>query len=168
MKIMPVFLLLLIALTGFAQRPVYTVANLHSHNDYEKPFPFWEAYSQGFGSIEADIFLQGNNLLIAHDTIQVKLGKTLDSFYLQPLQQCIQKNNGYPYANPTRSLQLLIADTDYPSVFEVIYPGNATNGQFFRRFLYPVVEQTLNTNSYKAAVARQGADLFLTKIWWDK
>jgi DNA-directed RNA polymerase specialized sigma24 family protein len=77
---------------------------------------------------------------------------------LNTLMRKIQSENKYT----------AIADTDYPSVFEVIYPGNATNGQFFRRFLYPVVEQTLNTNSYKAAVARQGADLFLTKIWWDK
>lgn len=58
--------------------------------------------------------------------------------------------------------------TGYPKLVPNNYPGNATNGQFFRRFLYPVVEQTLNTNSYKAAVARQGADLFLTRIWWDK
>lgn len=58
--------------------------------------------------------------------------------------------------------------TSYPRLVPNNYPGNATNGQFFRRFLYPVVEQTLNTNSYKAAVARQGADLFLTRSWWDK
>ncbi len=108
MKIMPFFFLLLIVYTAFAQPRVYTVANLHSHNDYEKPFPFWEAYNQGFGSIEADIFLQQNKLVIAHDTIQLKLGRTLDSFYLQPLQRCIQKNNGYPYASPMQSLQLLI------------------------------------------------------------
>ena len=58
--------------------------------------------------------------------------------------------------------------TGFPKLVPNNYPGNATNGQFFRRFLYPVVEQTLNTTSYKAAVARQGADLFLTRIWWDK
>lgn len=108
MKIIYTFLLLIIPVFGFTQPPVYTVANLHSHNDYEKPYPFWEAYNQGFGSIEADVFLQGNNLVIAHDTIQLKLGRTLDSFYLQPLQQCIQKNNGYPYASKNFSLQLLI------------------------------------------------------------
>lgn len=108
MKILPLFLLLITGFKGIAQPSTYTVANLHSHNDYEKPFPFWEAYNQGFGSIEADIFLQGNNLVIAHDTFQLKLGRTLDSFYLQPLQRCIQKNNGYPYAGTTRALQLLI------------------------------------------------------------
>ena len=58
--------------------------------------------------------------------------------------------------------------TGYPKLVPNNYPGNATNGQFFRRFLYPVVEQTLNTSSYNAAVARQGADAFLTRTWWDK
>lgn len=58
--------------------------------------------------------------------------------------------------------------TGYPKLVPNNYPGNATNGQFFRRFLYPVIEQTLNTKSYTAAVARQGADLFGTRIWWDK
>ncbi|MEO6315176.1 MAG: alkaline phosphatase, partial [Chitinophagaceae bacterium] len=92
----------------FAQPATYTVANLHSHNDYEKQFPFWEAYNQGFGSIEADVFLRENKLLIAHDTIQLKMGRTFDSFYLQPLQQCIKKNNGFPYADHQRQLQLLV------------------------------------------------------------
>ena len=102
------FLLLLIYTVSAAQPSSYTVANLHSHNDYEKPFPFWEAYNQGYGSIEADIFLYRDNLIIAHDTTQRKLGRSLDSFYLQPLQQCIIKNNGYPYADRARMLQLLI------------------------------------------------------------
>ena len=102
------FALIFIGTTAFAQARVYTAANLHAHNDYEKPFPFWAAYNQGFGSIEADVFLRGNNLIIAHDSIQVKMGRTLDSFYLKPLQACIIKNNGYPYADHTRELQLLV------------------------------------------------------------
>src|SRR5690348_16181934 len=99
-----IILLLFINTAVFAQPIVYTTANLHAHNDYEKPFPFWAAYNQAFGSIEADIFLRGKRLIIAHDTIQAKLGRTLDSFYLQPLQQCIKKNGGYPYADHTREL----------------------------------------------------------------
>jgi len=86
----------------------YTVANLHSHNDYEKSKPFTGAYDKGFGSIEADIFLFGGQLIIAHDTIQRAWGRTLDTFYLAPLQARIEKNNGYPYADKTHSLQLLI------------------------------------------------------------
>jgi alkaline phosphatase len=103
-----IILLLLVAAVAHGQPAAYTAANLHSHNDYEKPFPFWEAYNQGYGSIEADIFLYGGNLVIAHDTLQRARGRTLDSLYLQPLQQCIIKNKGYPYPGHDRMLQLLI------------------------------------------------------------
>jgi hypothetical protein len=58
--------------------------------------------------------------------------------------------------------------TGYPALIPNNYPGNLTGGQIFKRFLYPSSEQTLNTPSYNAAVARQGADNFLTPIWWDK
>ena len=101
-------LLLLAGNWAVGQSPVYNPGNLHSHNDYEKPFPFSEAYNQGFGSIEADIFLQPGNLIVAHDTAQLKLRRTLDSLYLQPLEQCIRKNNGYPYPDHRRVLQLLV------------------------------------------------------------
>ncbi|MEP6749484.1 MAG: phosphatidylinositol-specific phospholipase C/glycerophosphodiester phosphodiesterase family protein [Bacteroidota bacterium] len=107
-KIVAIFLFFIFSSEAFAQPSAYTPVNLHSHNDYEKAFPYWEAYNQGYGSIEADIFLKGNNLIIAHDTNQLKMGRTLDSFYLQPLQQCILKNNGYPYADKSKLLQLLI------------------------------------------------------------
>jgi len=37
-----------------------------------------------------------------------------------------------------------------------------------RRILYPSNEQTVNAASRDEAVARQGADTYLTRIWWDK
>lgn len=58
--------------------------------------------------------------------------------------------------------------TGYPALIPNNYPGNLTGGQIFRRFLYPPSEQTLNTSSYNDAIARQGADNFLTRMWWDK
>lgn len=58
--------------------------------------------------------------------------------------------------------------TGYPALVPNNYPGNATGGKIFRRFLYPVSEQTLNGASYNAAISRQGADDFMTKMWWDK
>ncbi|THU41113.1 SusD/RagB family nutrient-binding outer membrane lipoprotein [Niastella caeni] len=58
--------------------------------------------------------------------------------------------------------------TGYPALVPNNYPGNATGGKFFRRGLYPLSEQNLNAESYKAAVSRQGSDEFLTRIWWDK
>ena len=102
-------LLLLLAVNTISAQPLaYHAGNLHSHNDYEKPFPFSEAYNQGFGSIEADIFLRAGNLIVAHDTAQLKWHRTLDSLYLQPLQKCIRTNKGYPFADHGKVLQLLI------------------------------------------------------------
>jgi hypothetical protein len=40
--------------------------------------------------------------------------------------------------------------------------------QIPRRIPYPSNEQTVNAASRDEAVARQGADTYLTKIWWDK
>ncbi|HKO80585.1 MAG TPA: alkaline phosphatase, partial [Chitinophagaceae bacterium] len=102
------FLLVLAWSTSGAQPSVYSVANAHSHNDYEKEFPFWLAYNRGFGSIEADIFLHHDKLIVAHDSSQLLLNRTLDSLYLQPLQNCITKNNGNVFADRGRQLQLLV------------------------------------------------------------
>ncbi|RYY28669.1 MAG: SusD/RagB family nutrient-binding outer membrane lipoprotein [Sphingobacteriaceae bacterium] len=58
--------------------------------------------------------------------------------------------------------------TGYPALVPNNYVGNATGGLIFRRMLYPISEQNLNTTAYQAAIARQGADSFLTRMWWDK
>lgn len=58
--------------------------------------------------------------------------------------------------------------TGYPALVPNNYPNNATGGKIFRRMLYPQSEQNLNADAYKTAVARQGADDLLTRMWWDK
>lgn len=58
--------------------------------------------------------------------------------------------------------------TGYPALVPNNYPTNATGGQIFRRFEYPISEQNLNTDNYNAAVSRQGPDNLMTRIWWDK
>lgn len=125
---------LLAGITGFAQSGLYTVAQAHSHNDYEKEFPFWEAYNRGFGSIEVDIFLSDGELIVAHDLKQVALRKSLEAVYLQPLSQCIQHNNGNVYADTSRVLQLLVdiktdATTTLQKLVEVVqhYPAIIAN-----------------------------------------
>lgn len=86
----------------------YSVANTHSHNDYEQAIPFWLAWQAGFGSIEADIWLQEGRVLIGHNREEIKAGRTLEEYYIKPLLSCLQKNNGHPYSDTTRRLQMLI------------------------------------------------------------
>ncbi len=56
----------------------------------------------------------------------------------------------------------------YPVLTAVNYPGNYTNGVIPRRLQYPSSEPGINGTNYNEAVARQGADKFVTKVWWDK
>ena len=86
----------------------YTAANAHSHNDYEQQNPFFEAYGEQFGSIEADIFLKNGHVLVAHDTTELTEQRTLEGMYLIPLANFIEKNGGYAYKDSSRKLQLLI------------------------------------------------------------
>ncbi len=92
-----------------AQPKTYSVSNAHSHNDYEQPIPFWEAYNAGFGSIEADIFLVNDELLVAHTPAELLTKKRrLDTLYLVHIRDNIRKNHGHPYANSSKKLQILI------------------------------------------------------------
>ncbi|MBS1575802.1 MAG: alkaline phosphatase [Bacteroidetes bacterium] len=86
----------------------YSVANAHSHNDYNNPIPFYAAYTEGFGSIEADILLQDGILYVGHSTDDIKYKRTLEDYYIKPLLAGVRKNNGFPYADGSKSLQLLI------------------------------------------------------------
>ncbi|HKG69564.1 MAG TPA: hypothetical protein VKA92_11895, partial [Segetibacter sp.] len=101
----------IISISTFAQPYNYTTSNAHSHNDYEQKFPFWNAYNNGFGSIEADIFLVKDNdeLLVAHSSQELAIRKMrLDSSYLIPIVNCVKKNKGYPYSDKSKKLQILV------------------------------------------------------------
>jgi alkaline phosphatase len=102
------YCLLLLYTGSFAQPVVYSTANAHSHNDYEQPVPLYTAYYSGFGSIEADIFLLNDSLLVAHTAKDLYKYRSLENLYLKPLQAFIENNNGFVYADTSRKLQLMI------------------------------------------------------------
>ncbi len=105
-----VFALWALVLGGFplfAQQKI-TVANAHSHNDYERPGAFTLAHGAGFGSVEADIHLKNGILYVAHDDVDIDQHKTLESVYLQPLDKVLKQNKGRVYADKKKGLQLLV------------------------------------------------------------
>jgi len=71
-------------------------------------------------------------------------------------------------ANYTRGLEGYTTwrRLDYP-IFNLPESTTAYN-QIPVRFTYPVNEQTLNTDKYKAAATAIGGDLVTTKLFWDK
>lgn len=108
MKQILFLLFLLSSKFAFGQTTHYSAQNAHSHNDYEQAFPFWQAWQERFGSIEVDLFLYNGQLLVAHDSGQLKKRRRFDSLYLQPLQQCLQQNKGHIYPDSTLSLQIMV------------------------------------------------------------
>jgi Starch-binding associating with outer membrane len=55
----------------------------------------------------------------------------------------------------------------YPVLVPINPVGNETNGVIPRRLKYSPNEFGVNPN-VNEAVARQGADLYITRVWWDK
>ncbi|MDQ3291805.1 MAG: alkaline phosphatase, partial [Bacteroidota bacterium] len=86
----------------------YTSAQVHAHNDYQQPLPFYNAIKHQVGSIEADVFLVNDELYVAHEAEEINPERTLDALYLKPLETLIKENKGFPYPDPKAKLQFLI------------------------------------------------------------
>ena len=77
----------------------------HAHNDYEHARPLLDALDHGFASIEADVYLVGGQLLVAHNLKDVQPGRTLEALYLDPLRARATQNGGRVYrGGPTITL----------------------------------------------------------------
>jgi hypothetical protein len=81
---------------------------IHAHNDYQKPEPLTYVLRYQAFSIEADIFLSENRLLVAHEISELSKAKTLDSFYLQPIIELFRKNGGTISADSNYAPVLMI------------------------------------------------------------
>jgi alkaline phosphatase len=106
--IFPLMALLAIGFRSIAQPAGITQIQAHSHNDYEQDIPFWRAYYQNFGSIEADIILRNDTLFTAHDEHGINPKRTFLELYLKPIVSQVTKHGGSVYPAKQQDLQLLI------------------------------------------------------------
>ncbi len=96
-------------------------SNGHSHNDYKQQIPLLEAYYSGLGAIEADVFYRNGELFVAHDSTEIKPGRTLKKIYIDPLVAFFKENGNKPYANASQKLQLVIdIKEDYKNVLATL------------------------------------------------
>jgi len=79
---------------SLAAGEVTPLPRAHAHNDYEHPRPLLDALDHGFTSVEADVWLVGDALLVAHDEDKVRPGRDLRSLYLDPLRQRVAARGG--------------------------------------------------------------------------
>jgi hypothetical protein len=90
-----------VAIALGSQQPTAAIPlrHTHAHNDYEHPRPLLDALDQGFTSVEGDIFLVGDQLLIGHNSSSLKPERTLEKLYLDPLRELARANGGRVYRN---------------------------------------------------------------------
>ncbi len=80
----------------------------HSHNDYTRKRPLYDALETGFMSVEVDVFYRNGKFLVAHTVLGIRKRKTLEKLYLEPLQKIANKNSGKIYPNSAAPLELMI------------------------------------------------------------
>jgi hypothetical protein len=68
---------------------------VHSHNDYWRRIPLFEALGSGCISVEADVHLKDDELYVAHTSLAMHTGHpmTLREMYLDPLQRILDDRN---------------------------------------------------------------------------
>lgn len=93
--------------SAFANGPT-PLRNGFAHNDYCHKRPLSEALENGFTNIEADIFLVGDKLIVAHIFPYFKGSRTLEALYLRPLFERITKNANRVFAGYNSPVTLMI------------------------------------------------------------
>ena len=85
----------------------------HSHNDYQRKVPLYDALAAGCTSVEADIFYSPRDLLVGHTVKSLTQARTLRSLYLDPLFSILSHQN--PSSN---ALDDPNASNDLHGIFE--------------------------------------------------
>ncbi|KAF8474022.1 hypothetical protein BDZ91DRAFT_345631 [Kalaharituber pfeilii] len=115
---------------------------LHSHNDYWRKVPLFDAISVGCISVEADIwkFDGDDELYVGHELSSLTKNRTLNSLYIEPLISILARQNpttefvngSYTYngifdTSPSQTLNLYLdlktdPDHTYPAILRHLYP----------------------------------------------
>lgn len=94
----------------------------HAHNDYLHPRPLLDALDRGFGSVEVDVHLVGQELLVAHDAEDVDSLRTLEGLYLAPLREWISRNDGVVHEGTPPLILLIDIKTDAEATYARLHP----------------------------------------------
>jgi hypothetical protein len=91
----------------------------HSHNDYWRRVPLFDALRAGCTGVEADVWLFDNDLYVGHNTASLTRNRTFTSLYIDPIVKILEHQNpstefyngtdhGVFDTDPGKSLTLLV------------------------------------------------------------
>ena len=118
----------------------------HSHNDYWRQEPLFSALYAGCTGVEADVWLYNEDLFVGHSAASLTPNRTLQSLYINPLIEILDKQNpihdlhpnpdtprnGVFDTNPKQNLVLLIdfkgdGNQVWPYVYQQLEPLRQKN-----------------------------------------
>ena len=102
------------------QKPVKPILRGHAHNDYEHPRPCFDALDNGFCSMEADVFLVKETLLVAHSVFQLKPERTLETLYFEPLRERARRFDGKIFPDAERFYLWIDLKTEAASTYAAL------------------------------------------------
>ncbi|KAI1006012.1 hypothetical protein K3495_g2213 [Podosphaera aphanis] len=85
--------------------------SIHSHNDYWQPIPFYSALSVGAISIESDVWLYNDTLLVGHEQAALTPTRSFENLYIQPILDVLSRQNP--------SVSTFSPGTSYNGVFDM-------------------------------------------------
>ncbi|KAF3384119.1 Altered inheritance of mitochondria protein 6 [Talaromyces pinophilus] len=100
----------------------------HSHNDYTRDIPLYDALSTGCMSVEADVWLHSGNLRVAH-TDPGNSGPTIQDLYINPLLALLDaqnpnggnRNGVYPQSSSQSLVLLIDFKSDGTTTWDAVY-----------------------------------------------
>jgi hypothetical protein len=101
----------------------------HSHNDYWRRVPLYDALRWGCTGVEADVWLFDNELLVGHSTHALTPSRTFRSMYIDPLVALLDHQNNQTLSTipqngifPTDPQQTLVLLVDFKNNGHDIFP----------------------------------------------
>jgi hypothetical protein len=79
-----------------------------------------DALHHGFTSVEADIFLAGDKLLVGHSRPELKPERTLEALYLKPLLRRVRENGGRVYRGGPAFTLLIDIKSDGEKTYDAL------------------------------------------------
>lgn len=108
----------------------------HSHNDYWRKVPLFDALHWGCTGVEADVWLFDEELYVGHNTASLTKNRTFRNLYINPIVNLIDAMNPNSTFGTTSGHGVFDADPDQSLVLLVDFK---TNG----RATYPYVKEQL-------------------------
>jgi hypothetical protein len=177
------------AIDGVASRFDYSLANIYTVMQASSP-EYFVTYGQTQLLLAEAVYrgwVTGNAGNIFSNAVKVNLQQLAEYGSTAVIDQA--KIDAYVLANPlTSGTELKQINTEYwvasflngpelwanfrrsdlPALLPNPYPSSEVPGDFIHRLPYPASEYVVNQAKLEEANARQGPDIMLTRVWWDK